>query len=247
MKAFVIILVIVIGITAAFEIQTLVRKCHGIVPSYLLYVFTCLLIYAVYAHATHIVSFSSIFFTLFAAVLCISVFYFSHVQSAFYGIGISFFSICYIGIPLGLLLSILYSPLYDGKIFLLYLIVVTKVTDIAAYFVGRFFGRKKLAPSISPNKTYEGLIGGITVSAIVSLCFVKTVIFSVPYPVFTSIILGILIACIGQIGDLTESLMKRNANSKDSSRIPGLGGVLDILDSLLFTTPLFIVYLYWMM
>ena len=247
MKACIVALVIAIGITAVFELQALIKKCNGRVPSYLLYIFTPLLISAVYAHETQILSFSFIWFTLFATVLCISIFYFSHVKNAFYGIGISFFSICYIGIPLGLLLSILYSPLYDGKIFLLYLIVVTKVTDIAAYFVGKFFGKKKLAPAISPNKTYEGLIGGIIVSAIVSLCFVKTVIFSVSYPIITSIILGILIACIGQIGDLTESLMKRNANSKDSSRIPGLGGVLDILDSLLFTTPLFMVYLYWMM
>lgn len=247
MKVGIVTLVLAIGIAAVFELHALIKKCHGVVPSYLLYLFTPLLISSVYAHETHILSFSFIWATLFTAVFCISIFYFFHVKNAFYGIGISFFSICYIGIPLGLLLSILYSPLYDGKIFLLYLIVVTKVTDIAAYFVGKFFGKKKLAPTISPNKTYEGLIGGIIFSAIVSVCFVKTVIFSVSYPIITSILLGVLIACVGQIGDLTESLMKRNANSKDSSRIPGLGGVLDVLDSLLFTTPLFIVYLYWMM
>lgn len=246
MKIFIIILTLSIGLAAISEIRVLIQKCHGVVPSYLLYIFTSLLIYTVYVQVLGIVPFSSILFTLFAAILCISIFYFSHVNRAIYGIGVSFFSICYIGIPLGLLLSILYSPLYDGKLFLLYLVVVTKVTDIAAYFVGKFFGKKKLAPLISPNKTYEGLIGGIITAAIVSLCFVKTELFSVPYPMLTSLILGVSIACIGQIGDLTESLMKRNANTKDSSRIPGLGGVLDILDSLLFTTPLFIVYLHWM-
>ena len=246
MKIFIIILTISIGLAAISEIRVLVRKCHGVVPDYLLYIFNSLLIYTVYVQVSGIVPFSSILFTFFAAILCISIFYFSHVNRAIYGIGVSFFSICYIGIPLGLLLSILYSPLYDGKLFLLYLVVVTKVTDIGAYFVGKFFGKKKLAPLISPNKTYEGLMGGIVTAAIVSLCFVKTEVFSVPYPMLTSIILGIFIACIGQIGDLTESLMKRNANTKDSSHIPGLGGVLDILDSLLFTTPLFIVYLHWM-
>lgn len=246
MKVFIIILTVSIALAAISELKVLIQKSRGIVSDYLLYIFTSLLICTVYGQVLGIIPFLSVLFTFFAAILCISIFYFSHVNHAMYGIGVSFFSICYIGIPLGLLLSILYSPMYDGKLFLLYLVVVTKVTDIAAYFVGKFFGKKKLAPLISPNKTYEGLLGGVIIAAIVSFCFAKTDVFSVRYPILTSIILGILIASIGQIGDLTESLLKRNANTKDSSRIPGLGGVLDILDSLLFTTPLFIVYLHWM-
>lgn len=91
MKVFIIILTLSIGLAAISEIRILIRKCRGVVPDYLLYIFTSLLIYTVYAQVLGMVPFSSILFIFFAAILCISIFYFSHVNRAIYGIGVSFF------------------------------------------------------------------------------------------------------------------------------------------------------------
>ena len=88
MKIFIIILTISIGLAAISEIRVLVRKCHGVVPDYLLYIFNSLLIYTVYVQVSGIVPFSSILFTFFAAILCISIFYFSHVNRAIYGLSL---------------------------------------------------------------------------------------------------------------------------------------------------------------
>ncbi len=104
--------------------------------------------------------------------------------------------------------------------------------DASAFFAGRYFGRHKLAPAISPAKTWEGVLGGMILSITASL--VLTVLpLGVPW--YLAILLGILIGAAGTIGDLAESLIKRQTNVKDSGQImPGHGGILDRIDSLLF-------------
>ena len=111
--------------------------------------------------------------------------------------------------------------------------------DVAAYFAGRFFGKRKLSPMISPKKTIEGAIGGIIGSLIAGTIFSYLLSHQNPMKVFlVAIVSGIL----GQAGDLFESLLKRVANTKDSGRLmPGHGGVLDRLDGILFAAP--VVYL----
>lgn len=155
------------------------------------------------------------------------------------------FTLAYIAFPMGLMVDILYGfpereGMCTGLFWLVYLIVATKVTDMSALFVGRTFGRKKLCPRISPNKTIAGAIGGVCGTSIISVAIAvimphlgKTFISP-----FAALILGFLIAVIAEIGDLLESLFKRDAKIDDSSNIlPGLGGILDIIDSLLLTTP----------
>ncbi|MGI9253690.1 MAG: phosphatidate cytidylyltransferase [Thermomicrobiales bacterium] len=123
-----------------------------------------------------------------------------------------------------------------GLSWTLVVILVTWIADTAAYLVGRSVGRHKLAPRLSPNKTIEGALGGLAGAVLVSLaCFS---LFGLPGGPLWAVISGLLLGVAGQIGDLSESLMKRQAGVKDSGDIiPGHGGILDRIDALLFAFP----------
>ncbi|NLF40752.1 phosphatidate cytidylyltransferase [bacterium] len=148
----------------------------------------------------------------------------------------------------------------DGRWFFLFFIATVKVSDTAAYFIGTWLGRHKLAPSISPKKTIEGSIAGAVASmatgAVLAVCL--PVVSGVFHDCGEFIIdgagrwlaallgavAGLLLGVLGQIGDLAESLWKRDAAVKDSGGyIPGMGGVLDVVDSLLFTAPLMYLFM----
>lgn len=124
-----------------------------------------------------------------------------------------------------------------GFEFVIYALIVIWMTDTGAYFVGRKFGKRKLWPDISPNKTIEGFVGGI-ISAIIFACLFQ---YFVPVTSSYIILVGVtIIASItGQLGDLVESALKRHYDVKDSGNLlPGHGGILDRFDSLLFVLPL---------
>ncbi|MDD5678340.1 MAG: CDP-archaeol synthase [Kiritimatiellae bacterium] len=133
-----------------------------------------------------------------------------------------------------------------GLLLVFYLIAVVKFTDIGAFVIGSRLGRHKLIPRISPSKTWEGFIGGVAVGLLVSLCvyFMLGGHFGViTMRIYDAISLGILLPVVGTVGDLTESMLKRAAGSKDAGRlIPGMGGALDVLDSLLFGAPTLYIY-----
>jgi phosphatidate cytidylyltransferase len=116
------------------------------------------------------------------------------------------------------------------------------VCDSSAYFAGRAFGRHKLFPRVSPNKTWEGAIAGFAGAVLTFVLFRQ---FSLPYlTLWQATVCGAIVGVFGQLGDLAESLLKRDAGVKDSSTlIPGHGGVLDRFDSLLFAAPLLFFYL----
>ncbi len=120
---------------------------------------------------------------------------------------------------------------------LAYFFLVIFGSDIGAYFAGRAFGKHKLAPVISPGKTVEGLIGGLLAAAALAVIATAWFFHELPYQI--SIPLAIVIATFGVLGDLTESAMKRGSKTKDAASIlPGHGGLLDRLDSLLFGAPI---------
>jgi phosphatidate cytidylyltransferase len=128
-----------------------------------------------------------------------------------------------------------------GTALLIYPLVLTWTSDTAAYFVGRAIGRHKLIPSVSPGKTIEGAVGALVASIIVSWLYARFVLPAYAMlglsPV-SAMIFGLVLSVAVQVGDLAESLIKREAGVKDSSHIiPGHGGVLDRLDSLLFALP----------
>lgn len=191
------------------------------------------------------------FVLIFFGAICIFLYHFDKIAGSIGSIAKSIFGICYVAIPLGLLLKILYlySPCklgHEGRMWFLYLLIVTKITDVGAYFGGRLLGRRKLASEISPGKTINGAIIGLLCAILFSFLF-----YLIGYGVdgfhitfFESLWLGALLGFLGQVGDLGESLLKRDASVKDSNRLPGLGGVLDMVDSLLFTTPVIYFFLY---
>lgn len=182
--------------------------------------------------------YAALFF--FSCYLCLQ--QFKRVSGSVNTIASEIFCLIYIGIPIGLFFSILHFDGQDGRIWALYLILVTKCTDIGAYFVGKLFGKRRLAPTLSPKKSWEGGIAGVISAVAVSLCFsfIGSAFFARAFTLSwpKAVILGVLIAIFGMFGDLVESLFKRDAEVKDSGIIPGMGGILDMVDSLLFTTPL---------
>ena len=124
-----------------------------------------------------------------------------------------------------------------GTEFVIFALLIIWTTDSGAYFTGKKFGKKKLWPEISPNKTIEGFLGGIAAAIIFALVFQWITPISSSYTIL--IIVTILASVFGQVGDLVESALKRQFNVKDSGNIlPGHGGILDRFDSLLFVLPL---------
>lgn len=168
---------------------------------------------------------------------------FNKIENAVSYLSTSAFGILYIVVPLGLLFPIVYFRESDGRFWLIYLIAVTKISDVGGYFGGKLFGRHKLAKNISPNKTIEGAVVGIIFSVVTSYLFYylfnRISHFYHSLTPFIFIILGVIFGIIGQVGDLAESLLKRDAKIKDSNTLPGFGGILDMVDSLLFNIPLF--------
>lgn len=132
-----------------------------------------------------------------------------------------------------------------GQFYLLYLLVVTKFSDMGAYVTGSLIGKHKLVPHISPAKTWEGFFGALGFSSLASVGLWKLLpeklsLFNLQH----CVVLGLLLGFAAIIGDLGESLIKRSADVKDSGKfLPGIGGSLDLIDSLLFTAPLLYFYL----
>ena len=143
-------------------------------------------------------------------------------------------------------LGIMYVPLLmahfifirdfpSGVLWVFYVLVIAFAGDVAAYYVGRTFGKKKFFAEVSPGKTVEGTVGLILGSILGSVMFI---IFFPLLPVHHAVLIGLFAGIIGQLGDLAESVMKREAGIKDSGTIlPGHGGILDRLDCLMFIAP----------
>lgn len=128
---------------------------------------------------------------------------------------------------------------------LMFLLICVWVSDSAAYYAGRAFGRRKLAPAISPNKTIVGSVAGI-LGSVLSAVVLRWFSF-VSWPVYFVILAGFFLSIVAQFGDLAESMIKRDAGVKDSGAlIPGHGGILDRVDALLFTVPVFYYSLLWL-
>ncbi len=151
----------------------------------------------------------------------------------------SLFPVLYLGLPIGALVAI---HGVGGREAVLLLLATMVVSDTAQYYTGRMFGRRRLSPVISPKKTVEGAIGGFIVAPAVMALLARWWLPQAAPSIL--LLLGLLLVGVGIAGDLFESLLKRSAGVKDSSAlIPGHGGVLDRIDSLLFAAPAFYLFL----
>jgi phosphatidate cytidylyltransferase len=132
-----------------------------------------------------------------------------------------------------------------GQFYVLYLIAVTKFSDMGAYVTGSLIGRHKMIPHISPKKTWEGFFGALVFSLLASIGLWKLMPLHLPGMTLThAVVLGLFLGFAAVIGDLAESIIKRSTGVKDSgSLLPGIGGALDLVDSVLFTAPLLFFYL----
>lgn len=177
---------------------------------------------------------------LFSAFL----YYFFSGVSPFPNLAVTTFGVVYITIPLSAFIPI---NLIDGRYWLLYLLIVSKMTDVGGYLIGRQWGKHPMAPVISPKKTWEGAVAGFLTGVFASYLLHKASGAWFGSELFSSSLqslwFGALMSILAQLGDLSESLLKRASGVKDSNRLPGLGGMLDMVDSLVFTTPLLYFFL----
>jgi phosphatidate cytidylyltransferase len=146
----------------------------------------------------------------------------------------------YIGVLGAHILLIRHLP--DGASWVLIATAITASSDSGAYFCGKKFGKRKLCPNISPNKTIEGAVGGIICALIAAVIFALLLLPS--FKIFSLMGATVILAVIGIAGDLTESIIKRGTDTKDSGRcLAGHGGILDRVDSLLFVAPVLYYFL----
>lgn len=142
------------------------------------------------------------------------------------------------------------SP-YQGIYLILYVFLLVWAADSGAYFAGRAFGKHKLAPKVSPGKSWEGVIGGLMTSAIIALLFLQIApqnVFGRELATVPFIAVSVATVAISVLGDLTESMFKREAHIKDSSQlIPGHGGILDRIDSLTAAVPFFATFFFFVL
>lgn len=148
----------------------------------------------------------------------------------------SLFGVVYVGVLSAYLVVLVRMPM--GVRLALGFALMVVLNDVGSYAVGSWFGRRKLAPSVSPTKTWEGLAGGAVATLVVAV--VVGVVLSPPFDRARALILGVIVLVTAPLGDLCESMLKRDLVTKNSGTLlPGHGGVLDRIDSLIFSAPLF--------
>lgn len=189
--------------------------------------------------------FETSFLILFVLGLCVRQLFAKNSPTGIVAIATTLFGLMYVPWLLNFVQKITYFPGVNGKIFLIYFVLVTKFSDTGAYAVGSLIGKHKMIPRISPGKTWEGFGGAIFLSTAASLVFVYffgSKMAGMNYA--HAAILGVILSSTAVIGDLIESLFKREAGVKDSGKFfPGIGGLLDLLDSILFNAPIMYIYL----
>jgi len=165
-------------------------------------------------------------------------------ERAFIGWAWTIAGILYVGWLLSYFVAL--RGLDDGRNWVFLALFITLGSDTTAFFVGRALGRHHLAPRISPGKTWEGAIAGVLGAIIISLLFTLPSPLSLPLGYGQAILLGLLVSIFGQLGDLTESLLKRNMGVKDSGKLlTGHGGFLDRIDSVVFAGIVVYYYVIW--
>jgi phosphatidate cytidylyltransferase len=154
------------------------------------------------------------------------------------GVALTFFGVFYVAWFFSHVIMI--RALENGSEWVFYVVLLVKGGDAGAYFIGKKFGKTRLIEYISPNKSVEGAVAGFVTTLVLSFISIS---YLPQVDVIHLLVLGLIIGVLAPLADLAESLIKRNAQIKDSGEVPGLGGILDVLDSLLLTVPFVYFYL----
>lgn len=223
-------------------------KCWGIAGGLLLMIGTFLNLtgkLGTSGSPSRVNDFETSFLILFVLGLCVRQFVSRSNTAGILAISTTLFGLMYVPWLLNFIQKINFFPGIDGHYYLLYFVLITKFSDTGAYAIGSLIGKHKMIPRISPGKTWEGFGGAILGSTLASVLFVHFLARKMPdMNLAHSIFLGMLLGVSAVIGDLIESLFKREADVKDSGTLfPGIGGILDLLDSLLFNAPIMYLYL----
>ena len=142
-----------------------------------------------------------------------------------------------------LVLPLANNPTAGGAGLVLFLVFLTQLNDVAQYCWGRMLGRHKIVPKVSPNKTWEGFLGGVVTTAVLAALLARVL---TPMTWRVAALAGIMISCAGFLGDVTISALKRDIGLKDTGNLlPGHGGILDRIDSLTYTAPLFFHFVHY--
>ncbi len=189
--------------------------------------------------------FETSFLILFVLGLCLRQFFSRSNTAGILAISTTLFGLMYVPWLLNFIQKINFFPGVDGHYYLLYFVLITKISDSGAYVVASLVGRHKMIPRISPGKTWEGFAGAIVASTAASVLFVHWLGDRMAgMRLHHAVLLGVLLGVAAVVGDLIESIFKREAGVKDSGKFfPGIGGILDLLDSLLFNAPIMYLYL----
>jgi phosphatidate cytidylyltransferase len=251
------LIILVLAVSGLLEFYGMAHKlnyaCYaklGVAGGILLIVFTFVCVSGQFGRAvtpSRMNDRETMFIILFVLGLCVRQFMSRRVATGIIAISTTLFGLMYVPWLLNFIQKINFfgQAGVEGEYYVLYFVLVTKFSDCGAYAVGSLIGRHKMIPRISPGKTWEGFGGAVVVSTAASVIFAKLAGSHLAGMTLKhSIILGIILSLAAVVGDLIESLFKREAGLKDSGHLfPGIGGILDLLDSLLFNAPIMYLYL----
>lgn len=234
-------------------------RVQGHKPFTLLGIISCFVLYiaqqlsTIYPPEAGIIGYDWLVFGVFIVLALLYQPIFRGTDRALGNIATTIFGVTYFWVLLSFLCRMRYLEIrhgweYDGLEFVIVFFCGSKICDIFGLLVGKKYGRTKLWPSISPKKSWEGFIGGMLASvgliAIIILFHPNSAMASIGWA--KALPLGIILACLGLMGDLVESSLKREAQLKDAGNsLPGYGGVMDLLDSLILNAPVAYIYLIW--
>ena len=222
-----------------------ILRNNGFRPNYNLGVFLSVIIFVttyLYASKESLIGVHFVLVPILPLV-CLSALYSSNNNETLSNVSVTFFGILYISLPISLLNFIVFNEYSYNSIYLMATLLFLWTSESAAYFGGSLFGRKKLFESVSPMKTWEGVISGLLANVILAYLIHQFVWTS--FQTFTFwVLFSVVVLVSGIFGDLFESLLKRNFNLKDSgNKLPGHGGFLDRFDSFFFVIPYVFFYL----
>jgi len=242
---FFIVTILSLTVIGLYEFFSMVKKKGIPIYSYVGIFIGVLIPLSIYTHFELTKNWELLFIVLAFLLILLLQFARQDNTNAIVGISTTLFGVLYVSWFFSFLIKIRFLlPHVEGVKLLAFILIVTKGGDIGALFIGSWLGKHPLFPRISPNKSVEGSLGSFLFSIVVAISCKD---FLPPLPHFSTlhlVAMGAFFGAMGQLGDLSESLMKRDCQVKDSGTLlPGMGGVLDVIDSLLFTAPTFYLYM----